>query len=269
MVIIVIVGTAVLAVITGKAISSMQFGKEVRSLFSQSKDISDRRFSYADLDGLPEPVQRYFKHVLNEGQPYISYVRLTHNGQFKSDAKKDWMNIEGEQYFTTHKPGFIWKGTTALFTARDMYLSDQGRLVVSLFSLFKIAGGQGEKYDHGELLRWLGESVWFPTNLLPNEDLQWKAIDDRTAELTFNYKGYSLSYQVAFNHSGEIMELQTRRYMGDGNLETWIGKVSNYKEINGIVVPTTIEAIYRLKEGDYPYARFHVTKIEYNTPKRF
>jgi len=45
--------------------------------------------------------------------------------------------------------------------------------------------------------------------------------------------------------------------MGEENLETWIGKMSGYKEINGIIIPANIEAIYRLKEGDYSYARFN------------
>lgn len=268
-IILVILVLIIIAVIIGRVISSNQFSKEVKTLFSQSENISSKTFSYRQLQALPEPVQRYFKHVMKEGQPYISYVRLTHNGQFKTDPRKEWVNIEGEQYFTTEKPGFIWEGSTAMFTARDMYILGKGRLVVSLFSLFKIADGQGEKYDQGELLRWSGESVWFPTNLLPNENLQWTPVDDQTAQLNFKHNGLSLSYMVSFNSVGEITELQTNRYMGEENLETWIGKVSDYKEMNGILIPTTIEAIYALEKGHYSYAKFHVKKIEYNIPEKF
>ncbi len=38
-------------------------------------------------------------------------------------------NIKGEQYATTEKPGFIWKGATSMFIASDMYIADKGRLV--------------------------------------------------------------------------------------------------------------------------------------------
>ena len=38
-------------------------------------------------------------------------------------------NIQGEQYVTTEKLGFIWKGATSMFIARDMYIADKGRLV--------------------------------------------------------------------------------------------------------------------------------------------
>jgi hypothetical protein len=265
----IIPGLVIVGWIIGRVASSLQFNKEVQTLFSHSGNISGSTFQYSQLTNLPEPVQRYFKHVLKEEQPYISYVRLRHDGQFKTDPKKDWVNIQGEQYFTIEKPGFVWKGSTAMVTARDMYLLNKGRLVITILSLLKIADKQGEKYDHGELLRWLAENVWFPTNLLPNKNLQWIPVDSKTANLIYNYNGLSISYQVTFNSIGEITQLQTKRYMGDAGLETWVGNVSHYKELNGIMVPTEIEAIYRLKTGDHSYAKFKVKTIEYDKPYMF
>lgn len=263
------IGIPLMALIIGKITLSIQFKNKVKELFSQSKSNSHKTFSYKQLIGLPEPVKRYFKHVLKEGQPYISYARLKHDGQFKTGLDKDWVAIDGEQYFTTQKPGFIWKGTTSLFTARDMFVSNKGRLLVSLFSLFPIADGRGGKFDQGELLRWLGESVWFPTNLLPDERLHWTPIDKMTAKLTFNYNDKSIFYIVTFNNRGEITQIGTKRYMGEENLETWIGKLTDYREINGILVPRTIEAIWRLKTGDFSYAKFNVKELEYNNPNLF
>lgn len=264
-----IFGLIVIVLTIGKLNLAHQFNKEVKQLFSQSKEISGKVFHYEMLLDLPEPVQRYFKHVLKDGQAFISYARLTHDGKFKTDPKKDWVNIKGEQYFTTEKPGFIWKGATAMFTARDMYLSGRGRLVVSLLSVYNIVDGTGEKYDQGELLRWLGESVWFPTNLLPGENLQWTPIDDQSAKLNFTYRGLTLFYIVTFNENGEITQLETKRYMGEENLETWVGRLTDYKEINGILIPATIEGIWKLESGDYSYAKFNVKNIEYNKPAKF
>lgn len=136
--------------IIGKINLSIKFSKEVKELFAQSKNISNQRFYKTQLVSLPQPVQRYFNHILKDGQQYISYARIKHEGQFKADLKKGWMDIRGEQYATTEKPGFIWKGTTTMFVARDMYISNQGRLIVSLFSIFKIVDAKGkEKYDIG------------------------------------------------------------------------------------------------------------------------
>jgi hypothetical protein len=253
----------------GKTAMSRQFDNEVKTLFAQSKPVTGQTFSYTQLSGLPEPVQRYFKHVLKDGQPYISYARITHSGQFKTGADKDWVNIVGEQYATTQKPGFIWKGTTNLFTARDMYLLDKGRLVVSLFGLIRIVNGNGPSYDQGELLRWLGESVLYPTNLLPGPNLVWSAMDAHTAKFTFRYNGLSLFYKVSFNDAGEITQMETKRFMDKQNLETWVITMANYREMNGLKVPTAFEVIWRLKKGDLPYAKFNMTRVEYDRPERF
>ena len=263
-----VIGLLIIILITGKINSTNQFSKEVKKLFSLSENIPCKTLSYRQLAGLPEPVQRYFKYVLKEGQPYISYASITHGGQFKTGLEKDWINIKGEQYATTEKPGFIWKGTTTMFTARDMYIADKGRLVVSLLSLINVVDAKGEQYNQGELLRWMGESVLYPTNFLPGEKLQWFAIDSQTAKLTFNYNGLSLYFIITFNEAGEIIQMETKRYMDKIKLETWIIKCAGYKEMNNVIIPSTLEVLWRLEKGDYPYARFNVKKIVYNKQEK-
>lgn len=67
-----------IVLIVGKVNLSIQFNKEVKELFSQSKNISNKTYQLEQLIGLPEPVKRYFKHVLKDGQPHISYARIIH-----------------------------------------------------------------------------------------------------------------------------------------------------------------------------------------------
>lgn len=245
------------------------FKKEVTQLFSNSKNISEKRFSYKQLEGLPEPVQKYFRHVLKEGQPFISYVRLKHAGKFKIDEKKDWVNIKGEQYFSAEPPGFVWKGKIGIVSARDMFLFDKGRLVVTLLKALKIADKKGKSFDQGELYRWLGESVWFPTNLLPSKNLEWQSVDDHSAILIYNYKDIHLKYLVRFNEMFEIIEFETQRNFDEFQVKTWIGNCSNYQEVNGIKIPMNIKATWRLSKGDHTYANFEVSKIEYGIPEKF
>lgn len=45
--------------------------------------------------------------------------------------------------------------------------------------------------------------------------------------------------------------------------------MSDYKEMNGVSVPRTIEAIWKLEKDDYSYAKFKVKQIEYNKPEKF
>jgi hypothetical protein len=240
------------------------FMQDVTQLLSAAPAATEQTFSYQQLSGLPEPVQRYFRHVLPEGYPYIRTVHLRHGGRFKTNVDADWTDITGEQYFTTEPPGFIWLGQTRWFAARDQYVSGQGQLVVHLFSLIPVANERGNTVNEGELLRWLGESVWFPTNLLPSERLEWSPVDDRSAQLQFEQNGVAINYHVQFNDRDEIVRVETQRYMTPERQETWVGKVSNYQRINEVLVPTRIWATWKLPKGDHTYADFWVNEIEYD-----
>ena len=255
--------------IAGRIHLSVQFAKQVKSLYGSAGELQAGTFRYSQLEGLPDPVRRYFRHVLKEGQQYTSFARIRHSGTFKTGLDRGWVTITGEQYYTVKKPGFIWKGETSMFTARDMFINNKGSLKVQLFSLLTIVDAQGPAYDQGELLRWLGECVWFPTALLPSEYISWTAIDSSAAMLNMNYNGLTVYYKVTFNEKDEISTMETKRYMDGNRLETWIGTPSDYREINSTVIPVKIEGAWKLETGYFAYARFMLEDIDYNRPERF
>ncbi|MCI3936292.1 hypothetical protein MQX03_03725 [Chryseobacterium aahli] len=263
-IIITIIGILLLVLLLGKITMRLKFKKQIAVLYKNTEKISGQLYDSSLLNDLPEPVQRYFKLVLKDGQPYISSVRLKHNGVFKTDLKKDYIKIKGEQYFSVVKPQFIWKGETTTFTAIDNYIGNQGSLKVLLLNLFMVVESKGRMLDEGELQRWLAESVWFPTNLLPSEMVKWTAIDENSAKLSFHYKEISFEFMVNFNAMGEITTMQTERFMTNEKRETWLCKMSNYKQVDSVKIPFSAEVIWRLSAGDFSYAKFEVQKIEYN-----
>src|SRR5690348_15626946 len=98
------------ALSVGIAMFNQQVEKEVKRLFTNSKDISGMHYSANQTNNLPEPVQRYFNYSLQENQNYISYVKLKHEGIFRQSQGQGWMPIVGLEYFTTENPGFLWIG---------------------------------------------------------------------------------------------------------------------------------------------------------------
>ena len=266
--ILIIIGIILLVLIVGKINISFRFKNQVNDLFDNAEK-SDKIYSINQLNHLPEPVKRYFKYVLKEGQPYINSVRLTHNGFFKTDLKKDFIKITGEQYFSTNKPQFIWKGETSMFTARDFYIDDKGGLIATIVNVYNIVDAKGSNFDEGELQRWLAESVWFPSNLLPSEHLLWTSIDDHSAKLSLQFKTVSFDFIVTFNVVGELIEIEGYRFMTAEKKEKWVCRMSNYQERNGVKIPFSNQAIWRLNDGDYCYAKFEIQTIEYNIPEQF
>lgn len=265
----IIIGIIILILLIGKINMDLKFKKQVNTMFANSQNISNRIYSVKQLDNLPEPVQLYFKYVLKDGQPYINSVRLTHDGFFKTDLKKDFIKITGEQYFSAKKPQFIWKGVTSMFTARDFFIDDKGGLIATLLNVYNVVDAKGSTFDEGELQRWMAESVWFPTNFLPSDYVSWSAIDANSAKLSFKYKTTAFDFIVRFNATGEITEIEGKRFMTANKKAKWICKMANYQERNGVKIPISDQAIWRLEDGDHYYAKFEVVKIEYNIPKKF
>jgi hypothetical protein len=82
----------------------------------------------------------------------------------------------------------------------------------------------------------------------------------------FNYKGLYLYFKISFN---EIGEMETKRYMDEKRLETWVIKATDYKELNNVMIPTAFDVLWRLEKGDFSYAKFNITVVEYNRAEKF
>jgi hypothetical protein len=258
-----------LGALLGRALATRQLRRDVRQLFAQSVAVAPQVFRVAQLAGLPAPVQRYFRRVLPDGQPYLRGLRWRHTGQFKTDLKKDWVAITGEQYVRADPPGFIWQGTKRWFTARKEYVAGRGALTVRLGGALAIVQGHGPHYDQGELLRWLSESILLPTALLPGKWLRWQAVDAQSARLLFTYQGEELTYLVRFNEADELVQCETQRYFDDDTLLPWVVRCAHYQERHGVRIPTELEANWLLDGNLQPYARFIVRELAYDQLRPF
>lgn len=256
----------VIALLAGRWFVARQVRRDVADLFALAETGPTQTYDPAQLNDLPAPVQRYFRHVLKPGQPYLRTVRLRHDGQFKTDLKKDWVAIAGDEYFRADTPGYIWIGTTTWFGARDQYVAGRGSLTVRLLGTLPIVQGSGPSYDQGELLRWLAEAVWFPTSLLPGGRVVWSPVNDYSATLTLTDHGQTVSCLMSFNEQNELVRCQAQRYSDETQIETWIGHLSDYQDRHGLRVPTRIEAAWLMESEEKPYARFTLRDIAYDKP---
>ena len=244
-----------------------ELDKDIEKLFADSEHISGKVYTSNQIKDLPLPVQRYFKYSLKENQPYVSYARLQHGGEFR--ASKNWVSIKGEEYFTVKKPGFVWFGRVPLFSAKDIYIDGTGNLKVKLLSLIKIVDAKGRETDQGELLRWLGEAPLFPTALLPSENLRWEPMDNDSAKVIFTDENLTIEGVFCFNEEGQITEFKTKRYKDKHTLENFTGHYGDYRTVDGMKVPFYLEAVWNLESGDLSYAKFKIDRIEYNNPSKF
>lgn len=252
----------------GSTMFKTQFKNIVIKLFFLARNDPPQRYFAEECDDLPSPVQKYFKVVLNEGQNYINCTRLKHGGYFRLKSNQKWIKISGEEYFTAKKIGFAWYAKICFFSVMDSYIEKRGRLTARLLSLITVVDSDGDKIDQGELLRWLGEAPLFPTALLPSHKLKWNSIDKYSSMVILSEGRNTVEGVFYFNEQGKITHFTTERYKGN-SLEKWTGYYNNYRKVDGMLVPHSIEAVWNLKSGDFSYAKFDIDKIEYNKPLIF
>jgi hypothetical protein len=277
-----ILGVVIVIIILFITVSKILFDKrvikEVGMLTEESSKVQSKTFSFNDLEGLPEPVQRYFKYALKDGQEHIKFVRLKQVGEFRMKENQSWMPIKAEQYFATEDPAFIWrvKFTMAPFIwieGRDMYYQGKGNMLIKLLSTITVADAAGSEMDISSLIRFLAEAPWFPTALLPGDYLEWKEIDSNSAQAVIKDKEYTASGIFTFNEKGEIIKFVTNdRYMeADGKYfkEQWAGYYRNYQEIEGMKIPLEGEVEWNLSDRDLQYAKLKITDIQYNIAEKY
>jgi uncharacterized protein DUF6544 len=231
----------------------------------------------ARWEALPEPVRRYLRYSIREGASAIRTARLKHDGFFRTTPEKRWFRIEGEQYFIVARPGFVWSASIRpapffWIEARDRLVSGRGNMLVKLVSTIPIANAVGAEIDQGSRLRWLAECAWFPYAFV-GDQVQWDPIDAYSARARLRCDGLPVSALVEVDDEGKLTQLRADRYrdVGGGKavLTPWTGHYSDYREFNGLRVPSSVEVTWELEKAPFSYVRFHVTVLEYNVAHRF
>ncbi|MFM9928322.1 DUF6544 family protein [Variovorax sp. H27-G14] len=227
-----------------------------------------------ELEGLPEPVQRYFRAVLSDGQPIIDAVTIEMAGTFNlSHTGEQWKPFTSIQRVVNRRPGFLWDAEISMLpglTVRvvDSYIAGVGLLHAAVQGLFTMANVRGDgEIARSEFMRWFAEAAWYPTALLPSQGVRWEAVDAHCANATMVDGPLSLTLLFRFNDRGLIgsFRAEARGSMVGNVMVTapWEGNWSNYQTCDGMRVPFTGEVAWIRPEGRNPYFVGTVTSLKY------
>lgn len=235
---------------------------------------TSERVDLESLADLPPPVQRYLRQVLRDGQPRVAGLRVMHRGTFNVAADgARWFPFESDQVVTTRRPGFDWNATVRIapglpIRVHDAYVAGSGVLRASLFGLVDMANlSGGGALAEGEMMRWLAESPWYPTVLLPGGEVHWEAIDARSARATVVDGGVRVSLVFLFDEEGLVTGVRSDhrgRMVGGQVIPTpWEGRFRDYATHGGMRIPTQGEVAWRVDGRDLPYWRGRTVDIAY------
>jgi hypothetical protein len=242
------------------------------------------RYDERDVESLPPPVRRYFRAVLSDGQPMIAATRLSQEGQFLLNEKKEkWGPFQATQAVTVQPPAFDWDARIAWAPGvkvyvRDAYAAGTGTLHAAAFGLVQVADQHGTtELAEGELMRYLAEAVWYPTALLPASGVQWEAIDDSTARASLTDGTTRVALEFRVDAEGLIASVRSPgRHKDARTILPWQGRFRDYALRSGMRIPLEGEVEWLIPgiipegpmpAGPLPYFRGRITDIAYETAR--
>lgn len=240
-------------------------------LINGRRTIQPKIYDQKEIEGLPDPVQRFFQTVLKDGQAIVAAVKLSQQGQFNLNEMEDkWNPFTATQLVITQRPGFDWDARIQMAPGlnafvHDTYLLGEGSLHASLLGLFTVAKLDSTPESNlGELLRFFAEALWYPTALLPSQGVRWEAINDTSARATLTDGATTVSAVFQFNAEGTIDTFRTEaRYRDKLSAMPWGGRFWEYSVRDGMLIPIEGEVGWEYPEGTRLYFKGRTTEINY------
>ena len=212
-------------------------------------------------DGLPAPVERFFRKVYGDRIPVIESAVVTGRAS---------MRVNGitfpARFRFTHQAGQAYRHyiEATLFgfpimKVNEHYLDGEGRLELP-FGVF-----ESSQVDQAANLGLWAESMWLPGIYLTDPRARWEPIDEESAVLMVPFGEEMQHFMVRFDPNTDLllmMEAMRYRDAEGGEKILWLSEARSWNSVSGALIPNVGAAIW-LDEGS-PWAIFTVEEIVYN-----
>jgi Family of unknown function (DUF6544) len=217
---------------------------------------------------LPELVRCYVERNVPADQLGRSVVHFAQVGDMQLKPGR-WLPFRAEQDVAVDHVEFAWRANfraarLVSVRVRDWYRSGVGGLDVRLWGVVPVVRASGEQFARGQAMRYLAELAWAPQAMVSNPALEWQAVDESTVEVATRIARERVAVQLHFDAAGDIVGMSTDarpRMVGKQVVDTpWSGIFGEYREFNGVRLPTTGEVSWLLSDGPFTYFRGRVTR---------
>lgn len=218
---------------------------------------------------LPPLVRRYLDRVLPSGDTLPQMVRLTQAGELRLKPGGRWLRFTASQESLVQEVSFSWRARVRMLPlvsvqVVDRYSAGEGSGEVRLFGVLPIMRDSRSHVSEGAALRYLAELPWNPHAML-NRQLEWRELDEQTAEVTTRLPSARLAMRLYFDGEGNIVKTWTdARPHKEGDEvvpRPWGGVYSDYAVVGGVAIPARAEVTWELADGPWTWFRGTITSL--------
>jgi hypothetical protein len=215
-------------------------------------------------------MRRYLERALADDRAVPRQVRVAQEGRMRQKPGGRELAFTAAERFAVDRVAFSWRarfpvlGPLALHVV-DEYADGDGTLEVRLLGL-PVQRQRARETVIGEALRYVAELPWAPHALSYNEELEWRALDDRSVEAAVEAGGERLAVRFELDEAGDIVRTSSEsrliRLEGTWVRRPWGADVGDYAVLAGTRIPTRAEVYWDLERGRFVYWRGRVTSAE-------
>lgn len=176
------------------------------------------RFDAALLDGLDEPVRRYFTHAIREGAPLAGRFRVSMAGRIR--VNRLWLPFTAEQEVA--RGSFTWSarvgvGRMAPLTVTDRYADGAGSIAGRLFGRRTLFQADDEATTRSAAGRTALDACAFaPPAVLPQHGVTWRAESPELIVATWAVPPERPEVHIRIAPDGAIRSVRAERWDRQG-----------------------------------------------------
>jgi len=197
-------------------------------------------FGGAELDGLPEPVQRHLAAAIAPGTPLAVGARLRMRGRLKVGR---WLPFRAREVLGPHH-GFVWAARAAgVIAGSDRYLDGAGGMDWKLAGLVTVVHADGPDHARSAAGRAAGEAIWVPTALLPRFGVRWSANGPDEVSAGYRIGDVPVELRCRLDGDGRIGSFMFDRWGDPDGSGTFAwhpfgGEITGYRTFDGVTIPS-------------------------------
>lgn len=215
-------------------------------------------------DGLPTPVERFFRTVYGEEIPVIETAVIKGRAYLspfgvKLPARFLFVHNAGRDY--RHYIEATWFGIP-IMKVNERYLDGRSLLEVPIAGTLE---NDSSTNQAANLAVW-AEATWFPTIWITDPRVRWEPIDENTALMFIPFGNQEENFVLRFDPASGLLDtMEAMRYRDSGDQAKkilWITKSIPGENIEGINLSAVGSATW-LDLGK-PWAVFTLEDVKYN-----
>ena len=214
-----------------------------------------------DLADLPEPAQRYLRHMGVVGRPRDWCFLVRFDGRFKR-VGRGWMPCAAWQFNANAPVARIFHmridfARIVPMVGRDVYVDGRGAMTGKIAGSVAVADGSGHEFDLGELVTYLNDALLLAPSMLLDDSTSWTAVDDDSFDVVLASDDHVVHARAFVDPAGALVDFSTEdRWcdLPDGLVRArWTTPVEGWHDVDGRPWPSRAEAVWHLPDGPLPY----------------